>query len=181
MTDPGFVFANYVPVHRVEPSLIAQEILEVQPMAMPTDLMFELVFTGGGEEMRVLHGMTIEAKREEVLVALKANRKEHAEIVAEAKEGYAKKAEELLKKALGDVREGKVDPLNGWSASLRAVVDHTKVYDRVIKMFELEQRDVVKLTQEQVGSLIMDEWAWKEEFIGSNALYSRKAMEFAER
>ena len=134
----------------------------------------------GGGEMRVLHGMIVEAKVGEVLSALRENRIEHASIVEEAMAGYQKKVEERLQKAIADVREGKVDPTLGYGFNLSGVKNHTRVYDRAIRMFELEQRTIVELTQEQVGCLIMDEWDWKDDFIGSNAIYSAKAMRLSE-
>ena len=127
--------------------------------------------------MRVLHGMVIEAKKEEVLKALRENRETHQKIVSEAKEGYRQKAVTLLEEALVATRKDDIDPMRGWSATLPPVKDHTKVYDRAIKMFELETREVVELTQEQVGYLIMDDWDWKQDFIASNAFYSATAAE----
>jgi hypothetical protein len=158
-----------------------QEIMAVQPMTADLrDDWYDTVLIGEGDNaMHVLRGMTIKAKRGEVLTALRTNRGVHIAIVEEAREGYAKKAEEQLHKAIGDVREGKADPVKGWSFRLQPVVDNTKVYDRAIKMFEMETRDIVELTQEQVGSLVMDEWDWKDDFIGSNSLYSASARDMA--
>lgn len=159
----------------LKPGLFVQQIMAVQPMAVAPGIMFDIHYIPEEAEMRVLHGMTIEAKRSDVLEALRGNREAHIEIVEEARLGYAKKAEDQLLRAISEIREGKADPTKGWSFNLQPVIDNIKVYNRAITMFEMEQRDIVKLSQEQVGSLIMDEWDWKEEFIGSNALYSAKA------
>jgi len=164
----------------LKPGLFQQEILAVQPMVVPMGITYGLDHYGGGDEMRVLQGMRIKAERLKVLETLRTNRIEHADIVREAKEGYQKKAEEALQKALADVREGKVEPLNGYTVHLRSVIDNTRVYDRAITMFEMETQAIVDLTQEQVGCLVMDEWEWKDDFIGSNAIYSAKAMRLSE-
>lgn len=160
----------------VKPSLMAQEILEVQPMTLPSGL-FEFDYLPKEMEMRALQGMKVEAKASEVLQGLMDNRKEHIKIVAEAKEGYLKRVEEELTKTLADVRAGKMKPTESIRINLTPPVDHTKVYDRAIKMMEMETRNVIELTQEQVGCLMMDEWEWKDDFIGSNALYSARARD----
>ena len=136
----------------MKPGLLAQEILEVQPMALPSDLLFELEYLPKEMEMRALHGMKVEAKASEVLQGLKDNRAEHIKIVAEAKEGYLKRVEEELTQTLADVRAGKMKPTESIRINLTPPVDHTKVYDRAIKMMEMETRNVIELTQEQVGS-----------------------------
>ena len=160
---------------KVTPGLFTQEIMEVQPMTAPTGLLFELFYPLKETEMRALHGITIKANRDEVLDALRENREEHVEIVAEAKAGYLKKVEEALGKKLADVKEDRVKATDSIVINLSPPVDRTKVYDRAIKIFELDTQEIIELTQEQVGCFVMDDWEWKQEFIGSNRLYSAKA------
>lgn len=119
--------------------------------------------------MRMLDDMTIMANREQVLETLKKNRETHKKIVEEAREGYLKKAEEELKKRLSKVKEGNLVDL---FFRLNLPVDQTKVYDTAIKMLEMHVDNEIELSAYQVRNLVMDEWDWKEQFIGTNALYS---------
>lgn len=122
--------------------------------------------------MHALRDMKIEANKIELLDKLRANRKEHAAIVAEAREGYVKKARAALEKRLGQLSEGQIVSL---SFRLDVPQDHTKVYDTAIRMLELHQDDTVRLTASQVRNLEMDEWDWTDSFLGTASAYSPMA------
>jgi hypothetical protein len=125
--------------------------------------------------MHVIHGMEIKAKKDEVLKALRANRETHAKIVSEAKAGYADKAAALLREKLALVEASKGAFVEALVFSIPLPKDHTKAYDVVIKMLELSTSDEVELTAEQVRHFVMDDWDWKDAFIGSNKMYSATA------
>jgi hypothetical protein len=127
----------------------------------------------GVETMHVLNDMEIEANTAETLATLKKNREDHAGIVEEAREGYMKKAEEVLQKRLGQLREGKLVDL---LFRVSPPQDHTKVYDTAIRMLELHKKDTIVLNADQVRNLEMDEWGWSESFYMSNSAYSETAM-----
>lgn len=122
--------------------------------------------------MHVLRELKIEANKDELLAKLKANRQEHAAIVAEAREGYVKKAREALEKRLGQLSDGKIVSL---SFRLDVPTDHTRVYDTAIRMLELHQNKTVLLTATQVRNLEMDEWDWTDSFLGTASAYSPMA------
>jgi len=124
--------------------------------------------------MHMMREMNITAKRDEVLAKLRENRKTHATIVAEAREGYVTKARAALEKRLAQIREGKIVSL---VFELRPPVDHTKTYDLAIQMLELHQGEQIELTADQVKQLVMDDWDWTENFLVSNRGYSQRAAE----
>lgn len=104
---------------------------------------------------------------------IKADRVEHAQIVKEAREGYVAEAQKVLLKRLAEIKEGR---LVGLTFSLSPPQDYTHVYDTAITMLEFEKRDMVRLTDTQVRTLIMDEWDWTRKFLVSNSRMSGKAM-----
>lgn len=112
--------------------------------------------------------------REKVLAILKTNREEHAEIVAEAREGYVEQARKALEKRLGQIKEGKVVNL---TFSLNPPQDHTEDYDTVIKMLEMHVEKTVTLDSQQFRQYVEDNWNWKSGFIVGSARYSQKANE----
>ena len=133
-----------------------------------------------GGDMNVLHGMVITAKTDDVLDSLRKNREVHSQVVVEARNGFADKAEEALKKRMVEVREGKIRHL---MFSLKPPQDHTNVYDTAIQMLELHVKtsDTIELDNSQVRTLVMDKWDWSEQFWGSNKAYSGTAQAVADQ
>ena len=119
--------------------------------------------------MHILNQMTITANRDELLIKLRENRDEHGQIVAEAREGYMKRAHEALKKRLSQLGEGKIVSLH---FSLQPPQDHTRVYDTAIRMLELHTEETITLTAQQVRHLEMDEWDWMDSFLETASRYS---------
>lgn len=122
--------------------------------------------------MHSLSTMHIQADRTQVLATLKTNREEHAQIVAEARVGYLKKAQEALNAAMDELRSGKLRALY---FSLDVPKDYTKVYDVAITMLELHTEPTVELDADQVKHLIRDEWEWSDNFYATNSTYSGTA------
>lgn len=120
--------------------------------------------------------ITIRARRDEILTALKKNREEHKEVVAEAREGYVKKARAALEEMLGKVREGKIVHLH---FNLPIPEDHTRVYDTAIAMLESHQDEIIELDSSTYHQLVRDQWDWKMSWASTNAIYSAKASETA--
>lgn len=121
-----------------------------------------------GEEMgRVFsegHQIIITAKTDEVLEALRTNRKKHINDFEDAKKAYFVAAEKLLKKELGRIKEGKFRSLG---ISLSIPMSYEKQYDTAIRMFELHKnadKETIELNSNQVDSLVHDVWDWTSDF-----------------
>lgn len=119
----------------------------------------------------------VRVNKAQLLEKLRANRDAHHGIFVEALEGYRAKAIEVFNQELDKVRNGK---------SFRSYVqlqepeDHTRDYDRVIGMLELSEDDVVELDEQSYVELVQDDWAWKRQFIRTNAAYSARAARLLE-
>lgn len=122
--------------------------------------------------MRALEGLTINANVEDVLAKLKQNRENHVKIVAEAREGYVAKARQVLEEKLVQLKEGKV---TDFSVYLQPPVNYTSEYDTIITMLELSTDQTISLSASQVRRFVNDDWEWKNEFLGTNAMYSNSA------
>lgn len=120
-----------------------------------------------------LNEMTIKANTADVLTALRKNRETHAQIVAEAKEGYLKKARETLERELERMKKA-TSPV-ALTVHLTLPQDYTKAYDIAIRMLELHTGTEIELTSGQVQHLIMDDWDWKQSFLVTNSAYSATA------
>lgn len=107
--------------------------------------------------------------KEELLNSMRDNRNKHREVFLKAQVGYRTAAIEELDRMLAEAREGK---------RIRRVVElvepqeHTKDYDRVIKMLEMSTADEVVITEQQFSQYVLDEWGWMQQFVGSTARYT---------
>lgn len=119
--------------------------------------------------------ITVHVSTSELLAALEKNKEEHRTIFQEAMEGYKKKAIEILTANLDNIKSGKLDRLG---INLTLPEDHTRDYERVIRMLQMHQNDYIDLSQEQFAQYVMDDWGWQHQFLESGAFYgSSNAIE----
>ena len=104
-----------------------------------------------------------------LLEALKANRANHRDEFLKAQEGWKEVVLEALETRLADARKG-LKLLGGFS--FPEPEDHTKDYDRVIKMVEMEIAVSLTIAEEDFAQFVMDDWAWKANWTASNVKYT---------
>jgi len=114
----------------------------------------------------------VKVARVAVMARIKENRDKHRAIVLEAMEGYRKTAIEELDRMLSDARKGKRIAQH---LDLIQPTDHTKDYDRVIDMMSMSTEAEITLSANDFARYVRDEWEWREQFLHSNAMYSRTA------
>jgi hypothetical protein len=129
----------------------------------------------GQEEQERLRGLdTVRVKKDDVLSALQANREEHRQIFEEAiknwKDQVIIRLEEMVEKAKKDINEVVL------SVGLVRPQDHTKDYNRAIKMLEMSQDDELELTQSDFAQFVMDDWGWQRDFLTTSSNYSARAI-----
>ncbi len=87
---------------------------------------------------------------------MEANRKTHADEVAEAWIGYRASAEAKLKAALRKLRkDGKFE-----GVYLAEPQDHTGDYDRVLAMLNMTVDTQITLTASEFDQYVRDNWTW---------------------
>lgn len=96
----------------------------------------------------------VRIKRDELIEKLKENRDSHAQLYKDAMEGYFVDTEKKLTKKLAELKAGKV--LSSISFSIPR--DHTKEYDRLIKMLEMSQDVELVLSSHEFNQYVLDEW-----------------------
>jgi hypothetical protein len=122
-----------------------------------------------GEDANGMAGVTV--KKAELLDALLRNRSEHRALFLEAQNGYREDAIRELDAMLAEARSGK--------AIRRAVAlvepkDHTRDYDRVIKMLEMCTKDEVFIDESEFAQYVQDDWGWKNDFVGTASNYTNR-------
>lgn len=112
-------------------------------------------------------GVTV--RTADLLEVLKKNREGHREIFLDAQKGYREDIIKELDQMLADARAGK--SLRR-SVSLVEPKDHTKDYDRIIRMLEMCTKDEVFISDSEFMQYVQDDWGWKSDFVGTVSNYT---------
>lgn len=118
--------------------------------------------------------ISITANKNDVLSKLRDNLAGHKKIVAEARQGYLKKAKEEIAKRMGELEKGKIVAL---SFGLQLPQDHSRAYTSAIAALEMHTGDTIQLSGTDVRTLILNQWDWMQSFLGTNSAYSGSARE----
>jgi PP-loop superfamily ATP-utilizing enzyme len=103
-----------------------------------------------------------------LLAAITKNREVHEADFKEANSGFKVAVELKLREHLELLhKEGKAI----LSIKLEAPQEHTKDYDRVIRMLEMSVADEVTISEAQFRQYVMDDWDWKERFSTVSSSY----------
>lgn len=95
--------------------------------------------------------------RDELLKIVQENKIRHGTMRTEALEGYCKDAAAACEKAVESLRAGKANTVN---IRMHPPEDHTKDYERAIKMIEMTQQEQIELNEHDFATLVLDEWDW---------------------
>lgn len=114
----------------------------------------------------------ITVRKNELREKVKENRDAHRAIFEEAVEGYRAQAVSILENHIEEIKKGKVQRV---VFTLPQPEDHTADYDRVLKMIDMEIADTIVLEESDFSAYIMDDWAWKRQFLTTNSAYSATA------
>lgn len=114
----------------------------------------------------------ITVKKNELLEALRSNREKHSREYKEAYEGYKIEFVREASKILELAKEGKFEKK---SVNCSPPEDHTKDYDRVIRMMEMCVADEIVVTENQFSQYVLDEWNWQGAFKALSARYTSRA------
>lgn len=113
----------------------------------------------------------ITVKKSALLEALRSNREKHSSEYKEAYEGYKVEFVKEAEKLLAYAKDGKFEKT---TINCKPPEDHTKDYDRVIRMMEMSTADEITLMEQQFSQYVLDEWRWQHEFKALSARYSNR-------
>ena len=84
-------------------------------------------------------------------------------------EGYKRLVVRELMRKIADVENGiQIDH----HIRLEIPEDHTKDYDRVLKMLDMSQDASIELGERDFDQYVMDNWGWSEAFNMSSQFYT---------
>lgn len=108
----------------------------------------------------------------ELLTILRDNKEKHQQVFEEALEGYKLKVIETLERTLEKAKAG--DRLPEYIEIPRPI-NQTHEYNRAIKMMEMSVESEITLAVGEFDKYVMDRWAWKQNFLARNSMYSATA------
>jgi hypothetical protein len=114
----------------------------------------------------------IQVDKAELIKTLETNKKGHRKVYEEARENYLKAAAEELEKRLDAINAGRMVSL---IVNLPVPEDHTRDYERVIKMLGMELRDEILLSEADYQQYVQDDWAWRRAWLANTASYTAGA------
>lgn len=112
----------------------------------------------------------VTVRKIELLAAIRKNRDGHRDEFEQALVGYRAAAIRELDAMLVDAREGRRIRR---SVELVEPQDHTKDYERVIRMLEMSTAEEIVISEVQFSQYVLDEWGWMGAFKGSTRQYVR--------
>lgn len=115
-------------------------------------------------------------RKSELLDILKGNRERHQGLYQEARTAYLLRAQVKLGQLLDDVNAGRMPNL---LVDMPVPEDHTRDYDRVIRMLEMDLADDITITDSEAKAYVQDDWPWRRSFIANTVSYTGAAAEYA--
>lgn len=112
-------------------------------------------------------------EKKELVSIVEDNRKEHRKIFEQAVKGYRKKVTKELEDHIERIKNGDLVYV---SVHYPQPADHTRDYDRLLKMLDMTKDDKIPLSETQFAQYVLDDWDWKRQFLTTNSSYSGLAM-----
>jgi hypothetical protein len=113
---------------------------------------------------------SVNVKKTDLLDKIKENRAMHRAIFEKALKGYRKAVVAELEFMLDEARKGRRIKRQ---IELIEPMDQTREYDRVVRMLEMSTDDIIELSQQDFAQYVMDDWAWKQQFLSTTLPYTQ--------
>lgn len=113
----------------------------------------------------------ITVSTEELLAILEANRDKHRTVFEAALAGWRKAALKAVEECHSALERGKIPDLY-LAARLPLPEDHTRDYDRVIRMVNMHQSDRLDMDEQMFASYVQDDWGWKRQWLTTSNSYA---------
>lgn len=99
---------------------------------------------------------------------IQTNREQHKGQFEKAFAGYRVACIKALEENLAAFKGNKLQRIAIYE---QPPEEHTKDYDRVLKMIAMSVDDHITLTAQEFGQYVLDDWNWKESWTVSNSKY----------
>ncbi len=100
---------------------------------------------------------------------LTGNRDKHRTVFEAALGGYKKQLLADLEANVAALKAGRVPDV---TVRYSRPQDHTRDYDRVLRMLRLHEGDTFELTEQDFAQYVEDDWAWKRQWVKMSNTYA---------
>jgi len=121
---------------------------------------------------------SVKLNRVELLSIVRTNKDKHEADYIEAVEDYkkamvkiAEKNKKLALLNLKNMKAGQFEKIAPMTAYLTVPKSFLVEYSRAIRMLELSVEDHIDVEEDVFNQLVLDEWSWKQAFVGTMAMY----------
>ena len=117
--------------------------------------------------------MTVKVKKAELIEKITKAKQEHIAQYEKALQGWTAKMQSAADKVLDRISAGslRVFPKE-FNELMRMPSLHVDDFDQALRMLEMSVDDEITLEPEDFNQLVLGNWAWKELWAHTNALYS---------
>ena len=119
--------------------------------------------------MHARHNRTITIKKDKLIAKIKENKEAHIQEYNEAVAAYKVEATSQLLKAKENLDNGKLDI----AIHLTTPINRSEDYDKVIEMFNWEEKDEIELTQHEFNDYVHDDNDSSRSAKFANSFYSK--------
>jgi hypothetical protein len=113
--------------------------------------------------------LTITVNKADLLAKMKENRDKHRQVFIDSLEGYRKALLDELEAHVKDLQNGKAPVIH---IGLPRPTDHTREYDRVIGMLEMDKGSEFTLDETTYAQYVDDDWHWKRQWLRMSSSYA---------
>ena len=113
--------------------------------------------------------MLITVNKQELLTRMRENRDKHRKVFLDALAGYRAEALTVLEEQVASLRDGKTPEIR---FTLSRPADHTRDYDRVIGMLDMDKGSEFTLDEQTYAQYVDDDWAWKRQWLKMSNRYA---------
>jgi hypothetical protein len=110
----------------------------------------------------------VKVAKDHVYCIVEENRKKHRAEFEKALEGWKSACILVLESNLEALRSGRAQRV---FINEPPPEDHTRDYDRVLRMLEMSVEDEVVLPAQSFEQFVLDEWGWKEAWAATTSKY----------
>jgi uncharacterized protein YdeI (YjbR/CyaY-like superfamily) len=114
---------------------------------------------------------SVKINKKELLTIVRENKEKHVKEYAESVADYKTAAVKVAAEHVELATTGELPKIAKIRAMPAAPISYEKEYDRAIRMLELSVDKEIEVEEDVFNQLVLDEWAWKHQFVASASLY----------
>jgi hypothetical protein len=114
---------------------------------------------------------SVKIDKKKLLAIVRENKQKHILEYNESVKDFKELAIRIATTNLEIANTGELDKISRIKTIPQSPTSHEKEYERAIRMLELSVEKEIEVEEDIFNQLVLDEWAWKHQFVASASLY----------